>query len=218
MIEIENLTKRYGDLCVYENFSLSINEGEIVCILGESGSGKTTLLNCFASLIEYEGRITKLKCSYVFQAPHLVPNLTVMQNLKLICKDEDRILKMLEKVHLEDYKDSYPISLSGGQAQRVSLVRAFLYDSQIILMDEPLSSLDIKLKKEISDLFISLWQEEKRTAILVTHSVDEAINFAHRILVIGGGKILYDSTPESLPPRNIEECGMLRNTLISKLL
>lgn len=218
MIEIKNLTKRYGNLSVYENFNLNIEEGTVLCILGESGSGKTTLLNCIASLVQFEGSITKLKCSYVFQTPQLVPNLTVMRNLKLVCKDEQKISDMLEKVHLEEFKDSFPIRLSGGQAQRVSLARAFLYESQIILMDEPLSSLDLKLKKEIADLFLSMWQEEKRTAVFVTHSVDEAVYLAHRIIIIGGGKILYDCTPESLPPRNFEESAALRNKLISKLL
>lgn len=218
MIEIKNLTKRYGNLSVYENFNLNIEEGTVLCILGESGSGKTTLLNCIASLVQFEGSITKLKCSYVFQTPQLVPNLTVMRNLKLVCKDEQKISDMLEKVHLEEFKDSFPIRLSGGQAQRVSLARAFLYESQIILMDEPLSSLDLKLKKEIADLFLSMWREEKRTAVFVTHSVDEAVYLAHRIIIIGGGKILYDCTPESLPPRNFEESAALRNKLISKLL
>ena len=218
MIEIKNLTKRYGNLSVYENFNLNIEEGTVLCILGESGSGKTTLLNCIASLVQFEGSITKLKCSYVFQTPQLVPNLTVKQNLKLVCKDEQKISDMLEKVHLEEFKDSFPIRLSGGQAQRVSLARAFLYESQIILMDEPLSSLDLKLKKEIAELFLSMWQEEKRTAVFVTHSVDEAVYLAHRIIIIGGGKILYDCTPESLPPRNFEESAALRNKLISKLL
>lgn len=218
MIEIKNLTKRYGNLCVYDNFNLTVNDGEIVCILGESGSGKTTLLNCIASLTEYEGSITKTKCSYVFQKPQLVPNLTVMQNLKLVCKNDEKIINMLQKVRLQDRINSFPVNLSGGQAQRVSLARAFLYESQTILMDEPLSSLDLKLKKEISDLFLSVWNEEKRTAVFVTHSVDEAVYLSHRIIVIGGGEILFDCTPESLPPHNLEKSAELRNTLISKLL
>ena len=111
MIEIKNLTKRYGNLSVYENFNLNIEEGTVLCILGESGSGKTALLNCIASLVQFEGSITKLKCSYVFQTPQLVPNLTVKQNLKLVCKDEQKISDMLEKVHLEEFKDSFPIRL-----------------------------------------------------------------------------------------------------------
>lgn len=218
MLEIKNLSKKYGDLSVYDNFNLSIEEGKIIGILGESGSGKTTLLNCIAGLTPFEGNVTKLKCSYVFQTPRLVPNLTVRENLKLICKDENKIGNMLEKVHLEDKAESFPVKLSGGQAQRVSLARAFLYDSDIILMDEPLSSLDLRLKKEITDLFLSLWQEDKRTAIYVTHDIDETVCIAHRIIILRGGEILYDITPEKQPPRDLRGSEQLRGELISRLL
>lgn len=218
MIEIKNLTKRYGNLTVYDNFNLSIEEGKIIGVLGESGSGKTTLLNCIADLTEFDGSIPKLKCSYVFQTPRLVPNLSVKDNLKLICKDEDRIKDILIKVHLEDKAESFPNKLSGGQAQRVSLARAFLFKSDIILLDEPLTSLDLRLKKEITDLFLSIWEHDKRTAVYVTHDIDEAINIAHRILILRNCEILYDITPDSLPPRNLSECGQLHSELISRLL
>lgn len=218
MIEIKNLTKRYGELSVYDNFSLSIEEGKIISVLGESGSGKTTLLNCIAHLTPFEGDITKLKCSYVFQTPRLVPNLTVKENLRLICKDERKINDMLAKVHLSDKADSYPIKLSGGQAQRVSLVRAFLFESDIILMDEPLSSLDLRLKKEITELFLSIWENDKRTVIYVTHDINEAVEIAHRIIILRDGKILYDICPKELPPRDINKCNHIRSELISKLL
>ena len=218
MIEIKNLSKKYGELAVYENFNLSIEEGKILAILGESGSGKTTLLNCIAGLTGFDGSIPKLKCSYVFQSPRLVPNLTVKDNLKLICKDEDKIDDILKKVHLKDKADSFPVKLSGGQAQRVSLARAFLFDSDVILLDEPLTSLDLKLKKEITDLFLSIWQEDKRTAVYVTHDIDEAIFISHRIIILQGGKILYDVAPNDLPPRNLSGCGKLHGELISHLL
>ena len=169
MIQIKNLTKRYGNLTVYENFNLELEEGEVTCILGESGCGKTTLLNCIAGLTDYEGEITKTKCSYIFQTPRLVPNLTVDGNLKLICKDENAVDNVLEKVHLTDKKSAYPVALSGGQAQRVSIARAFLFDSDLILMDEPFSSLDVKLQIEISQLFLQIQSESRRTELFVTH-------------------------------------------------
>lgn len=218
MIEIRNLTKFYGGLCVYDGLNLSLDEGKITCILGESGSGKTTLLNYIASLTDCKGEMPKLKCSYVFQSPYLVPNLTVFQNLKLVCKDENKIFDIIKKVHLEEKINAYPVNLSGGQAQRVSLARAFLCESEIILMDEPFSSLDLKLKKEISQLFLAMWREEKRTAIFVTHSADEAAYLSHRILVINGGKISSDYTPETCPPREDGDFDALRKTLISNLL
>ncbi len=213
MIEIKNFTKRYGDLTVYENFNLSLEEGEITCVLGESGSGKTTLLNAVAGLIKYEGSISKLKCSYVFQTPRLVPNLTVYGNLKLISKDEEKIEKMLKAVRLEDKAKAYPVQLSGGQAQRVAVARAFLYTSDIILMDEPFSSLDLKLKDEMTKLFFEIWRGDKRSALFVTHDVDEAAQIAQRVIVIGGGKVLYDAAPDDLPPRYGERADTLRKTL-----
>lgn len=218
MFKIENLSKKYKKLSVYENFHLTIEKGKILALLGESGSGKTTLLNCIAGLTAFEGDVPKLKCSYVFQSPRLVPNLTVTENLKLICKDENKISDMLKKVRLEDKAESYPVKLSGGQAQRVSLARAFLFESDIILMDEPLTSLDLKLKKEMADLFLSMWQNDKRTVVFVTHDVDEAVAFAHRIIVLCKGKIMYDITPDELPPRSIEDGMRYRNQLISQLV
>lgn len=218
MIEIKNLSKKYGSLSVYDNFNLSFEEGKILCILGESGSGKTTLLNCIAGLNTFEGSIPELKCSYVFQTPRLIPNLTVYENLKLICKDENRVKNMLSRLYLEDKASSYSVELSGGQAQRVSLARAFLFDSEIILMDEPLSSLDLRLKKEITELFLTIWREDKRTALYVTHDVDEALCVAHRIIILRSGEIVCDITPSAPPPRKFGEWSQLRSELILKLL
>lgn len=192
MIEIKNLTKKYGDLTVYENFNLELEEDKITCILGESGCGKTTLLNCIACLTEYVGEIPKVKCSYIFQTPRLVPNLTVAGNLRLICKNEEAVNNILEKVRLTDKKNAYPVELSGGQAQRVAIARAFLFDSDFILMDEPFSSLDLKLKKEISELFIEIQRGSGRGALFVTHDADEALEVADRILVLSGGNIVLD--------------------------
>ena len=218
MIEIKNFTKKYAELTVYENFKLSLEEGKVTCILGESGSGKTTLLNALASLTDYEGQIPKLKCSYVFQTPRLVPNLTVFGNLKLICSDEQKIYDMLERVRLTDKANAYPVNLSGGQAQRVAIARAFLYDSEILLMDEPFSSLDLKVKAEIARLFFELWEKDGRTALFVTHDIDEAAALSHRIIIINGGKVVFDQTPSELPPRAQSSAEKLRQQLISFLL
>lgn len=193
---IKNLTKRYGNVTVYENFNLEIEEGKITCILGESGCGKTTLLNCIARLTGFEGEIPEVKCSYIFQTPRLVPNLTVEGNLKLICKDVVAVEGILEKVRLSDKRNAYPVSLSGGQAQRVSIARAFLYGGEIILLDEPFNSLDLKLKGEISALFKEVQSEFNRTALFVTHDIDEALNIAHRIIIINGGKPSLDISTE----------------------
>ncbi|MDE6868790.1 MAG: ATP-binding cassette domain-containing protein, partial [Clostridia bacterium] len=134
MIEIKNLSKSYGKNVVYDGLDLSLEEGKITCVLGESGSGKTTLLNIIAGLTEYGGSVTKVGCSYIFQTPRLVPNLTVYGNLSLICKDGAKIDETLMRVGLYDKRDSYPIKLSGGQAQRVAIARAFLFGGEVILM------------------------------------------------------------------------------------
>lgn len=192
MLKIENLTKKYGDLTVYENFNLEIQEGEITCILGASGSGKTTLLNCIANLTDYGGEVPKIKCSYIFQTPRLVPNLTVRKNLRLVSGDEEKIDKVLRDVKLTDKADSYPAELSGGQAQRVAIARALVFNGDMLLMDEPFSSLDLKLKHEIFKLFKALKEEYKITALLVTHDVAEAASLADRVIVLDGGKIKAD--------------------------
>lgn len=218
MIEIKNFSKSYPGTVIYDNFNLSLEKGKITCLLGSSGCGKTTLLNAIAGLINYEGEIPKLKCSYIFQTPQLVPNLTVFGNLLLVCKEEQKIYDMLKRVGLEEKANSYPIRLSGGEAQRVAIARAFLYKSDILLMDEPLASLDLKRKKQIIDLFFEIWKEDGRAVLAVTHDVDEAAAIAQRILVLSEGRIISDFTPETPVPRPLFKGGELRETIINLLL
>lgn len=218
MIEIKNLSKSYSSVQVYNNFNLSLEEGKITCLLGSSGSGKTTLLNAIAGLTECSGSLPELKCSYIFQTPRLVPNLTVFGNFALICKEEGKILNMLERVGLKDKAQSYPVNLSGGEAQRVAIARAFLYKSDILLMDEPFASLDIKLKKQIIELFFEIWREDGRTVLAVTHDVDEAAAIAQRVMVLSKGEIVSDFTPEGEVPRPLYKSGDLREKLVDLLL
>ena len=200
--------KKYGDKTVYKNFSLSVAEGKITCILGESGSGKTTLLNCVAGLSPFVGEIPALKCSCVFQTPRLVPNLTVLGNLRLVCNDENLILKTLDDLHLSDKKDAYPKTPSGGQAQRVALARALVYGGGIMLLDEPFSSLDLKLKMEISALFKNLQRQKNITSLFVTHDADEALSLGDEIIVIKNGAIILKK----------ERSQLTRDALISALI
>ncbi|MDE5789440.1 MAG: ABC transporter ATP-binding protein [Clostridia bacterium] len=197
MISIKNLTKKYQNRTVYENFNLDIEESGITCILGESGCGKTTLLNAVAGLIDYEGEITKKSVSYVFQSSRLIPNLTIEGNLEFIGAVGESAAKMLEKVGLGDKLNAYPAQLSGGEAQRVSLCRAFLKKSEVLLMDEPFSSLDLKTKLSVMELFKTLQAEEGRCTLFVTHDVDEAVFLADRIVVIKNGAIACDLTNEN---------------------
>jgi NitT/TauT family transport system ATP-binding protein len=218
MIKIENFTKSYPNVSLYNNFNLTIPDGQITCILGESGSGKTTLLNAIAGITPYQGSITRQKCSYIFQTPRLVPNLTVRQNLKLVTCNDEKIDEMLRLVHLEDKSGAYPKTLSGGQAQRVSLARAFLFDGEVILLDEPFSSLDLKLKEEMSELFLSIWRKNKKSVLYVTHDIDEAISISNRIIIIQSGKIVFDKNYGTQIPRKMGDFEEERRELIANLL
>lgn len=216
MLKIQNLTVKYGNNTVYENFNLGIEDKGITCILGESGCGKTTLLNAVAGLIGYGGEITEKSVSYVFQTPRLVPNLTVEGNLKFIGADGNCAAHMLERVGMKDKLNAYPAQLSGGEAQRVSLCRAFLKKAEVLLMDEPFSSLDLKTKISVMEIFKELQAEEDRCVIFVTHDIDEALYLADRIIVMRDGSILND-----LQNENKGEFGAnspLRETIIKVLL
>ncbi len=219
MIELRNVTQKYGALTVYENFSLSLEEGKIACILGTSGCGKTTLLNMLAGLVPFSGTIEPMQpCSYIFQQPRLVPNLTVEGNLRLVCRDAARIRDMLGRVGLADKAKAYPVELSGGQAQRVSIARAFLHPSSLLLMDEPFSSLDTALKIRLMRLFAEIWREERRTVLFVTHDVEEAYMLAHRALVLRGGKIAADiDCGGGDLPRRYGEGSAVKDALLAAL-
>ncbi len=197
MISIKNLSKSYGDTAVYSGFNLDIEEGKIICLLGESGCGKTTLLNILAGLTDYSGEVPRLKTSYVFQSPRLVPNLTVGENLKLIGAKESDILYMLSSVGLSGFSGRYPKELSGGQAQRVALCRAFLFDSELMLLDEPFSSLDLKLRISVMQVFLKLRAKKPVTTLFVTHDIEEALYLSDRIIVLKSGGICgdFENTP-----------------------
>ncbi len=221
MIELRNVTKRYGAQTVYEDFSLSLEEGKITCLLGASGCGKTTLLNMLAGLTPFEGEIVPagLRCSYIFQQPRLVPNLTVGGNLRLVCKDEERIVGMLARVGLSEKRNAYPAELSGGQAQRVSVARAFLHPAKLFLMDEPFSSLDTALKIRLIGLFCELWREQSPTVVFVTHDAEEACMLAHRVLIFGGeGEIAADIAGGETIPRGYGEESALKRAVLGALL
>ena len=219
MITLKNITKKYGSLTVYDGFDLQIAEGEITCLLGPSGCGKTTLLNILAGLTPYGGEVSyKGGCSYIFQTPRLVPNLTAEGNLKLVCGDGDKVAEMLKRVGLMDKASAYPKELSGGQAQRVAIARAFLRPCGLLLMDEPFSSLDTALKIKLVDLFFCLWRNSRPTVVFVTHDVDEALMLSHRIVVLKGGKAVAELRPQGEPCADLFACRAPREELLRLLM
>lgn len=215
-----NVSKSYGDKKVLDGFSLQIHDGEILCLLGASGSGKTTLLNIFAGLTSYDGEIEDFPKSvgYIFQEPRLLPNLTVAQNLRYAGGRDELIEEILQKVGLYEHKDKRPSALSGGEKQRVAIARAFISGAQVLLLDEPFSSLDTPLKIRLSQVFAELWKEQKRTAVFVTHDVEEAWMLAHRVAVIKDGKVAAELTLEGAElPRAYGEGGVEKKKILACL-
>lgn len=193
MITIQNIDKAYNSLSIYNNFSLNFTPNEISCILGPSGCGKTTLLNMIGGITSPDkGNIELSKrdtISYIFQEPRLLPWKTVLENIRFVLQStdieqkDDYIRKYLKLVGLENFTGYYPHQLSGGMKQRVAIARAFIYPSNIILMDEPLKTLDPKLKWSLMKTFVKIWKYDKRTVIFVTHDVDEALIMGNEILI-----------------------------------
>ena len=211
---LSHITKRYRGTTALDDLSLAIEEGQITAVLGESGAGKTTLLNCIMGLIPFEGEIDgqcfpKAKrregCSYLFQDALLLPNLTAEENIRFVLPKEagDRAREMLARVGLRGKETSYPHELSGGEKQRVSIARAFLYPHQLLLMDEPFSSLDLALKRTLMELVRTLRDEEGGTVLFVTHDVREAAFLAQRALVLRHGKLIGELAIDAPYPRDL---------------
>lgn len=224
MIEAKNVTKRFGDLTVFQNLSVNVSKGEVLVIIGPSGSGKSTFLRCLNHLetinegkiiIEDEElkendkalirRITT-KMGMVFQNFNLFPHMTAIQNVMeapITVKKEDkkvieeRAKKLLTKVGLADKMDYYPSKLSGGQKQRVAIARALAMEPDIMLFDEPTSALDPELVGEVLNVMKEL-ASEGMTMVVVTHEMGFAKDVADRVIFMDGGKIVEEGTPEEM--------------------
>jgi len=184
----------YDEKIIFQNFDFQPAHDKITCILGSSGCGKTTLLKMISGLLPFDGeRDFPDDISYAFQTPRLIPSRTVKQNIDLLLygkiKDKSRRSQVIDgalrSAKLEGIADKYPVELSGGMAQRVSIARAFCYPSPLLLMDEPFQSLDVKLKDELLKEFANMHARNPRTVVFVTHDLDEAILLADRIVVLG---------------------------------
>jgi NitT/TauT family transport system ATP-binding protein len=193
-MKLINISKKYNNNIILDNINIELKQGKILSILGPSGCGKTTLLNIIAGLVDNDtgklNNIKEKKISYVFQEPRLLNNITVYENIKFVLNDisndnmELLINEYLKETGLLEYKNYYPEELSGGMKQRVSLVRAFVYQSDIILMDEPFRSLDLQLRLNLIDYFKKLWERDKRTIIFVTHDITTSILLGDDICIL----------------------------------
>jgi NitT/TauT family transport system ATP-binding protein len=193
MYKLEHVYKNYGDLPVLQDLTLEFSKRRITTILGPSGCGKTTLLNILAGLVPADaGRvITATPVSYLFQEPRLLPWLTVRDNLNLVLEDRlpaaavtPRVNQYLDAVGVTAYQHFYPGQLSGGLRQRVALARAFSFPADLLLMDEPFKSLDLKTRYRLIADFLELWRREPRAAVLVTHDVREAVMLGDQIVIL----------------------------------
>lgn len=211
-------------------------DGEFISIVGPSGCGKSTLLRLIAGLIKPSFGFLKLdgqeivdpsiNRGMVFQKPNLFPWLTVKENVSFasdLRKETDEIAvdKLIHKFGLDDFKDLYPSALSGGMAQRVSLIRTLINKPEIMLLDEPLGALDAFTRMNMQDLILDLWSEEKNLNIMVTHDVDEAIYMSTKVIIMqanpGRVKDIVDIDLDYPRQRTSEKFTRYRNEILASL-
>ncbi len=229
MIDVKNLTKRFGELMVLDNVSEHIDKGECVVVIGPSGSGKSTFLRCLNMLetptsgeIIFDGvsmtdpntdiNRMRQKMGMVFQHFNLFPNMSILDNITLApvrtktltrSKAQEKAMELLGRVGLQDKAASYPAQLSGGQKQRVAIVRALCMQPEVLLFDEPTSALDPEMVGEVLDVMKAL-ARKGMTMVVVTHEMGFAREVAHRVVFLDGGKLLEQGTPQQIftQPRN----------------
>ncbi|MDQ3006130.1 MAG: ABC transporter ATP-binding protein [Chloroflexota bacterium] len=218
-LTLSNITKQYGDAVVVDNFNLDMEKGEFVSFLGPSGCGKTTTLRMVAGFeIPTSGKIilggdditskapNQRNVGMIFQAYALFPNMTVAQNIGFglrIRKEAESavtqlVKEMISLINLEKHADKYPYQLSGGQQQRVALARALANRPQVLLLDEPLSALDAKIRVSLRTEIRAIQKALGITAIFVTHDQEEALSISDRVVVMYDGKVEQLGTPSDI--------------------
>ncbi|MCG6404843.1 ABC transporter ATP-binding protein [Vibrio fluvialis] len=218
-VSVQQLTKRFGDNTVFESIQFDIQQGEFITLLGPSGCGKSTLLRSLAGLNPVDSgsiivggeEIThtapqKRGIGMVFQSYALFPNMTVAGNIGFGLKMQGHdkatmareVAQVIELVALQGKEDCYPHQLSGGQRQRVALARALVVKPRILLLDEPLSALDAKIRKHLRQQIRDIQKELNLTTIFVTHDQEEAMTMSDRIFLMHQGKIVQQGSPESI--------------------
>jgi NitT/TauT family transport system ATP-binding protein len=227
-----------GELIALQDISFSVDEQEFVCVLGPSGSGKSTLLRILAGLlIPTYGQVILAgqpvqgphpKVGLIFQDPNLMPWRSVLKNV-LLPLELDSLPKIeavsqarevLDLVGLSGFEDYLPRDLSGGMAQRVAIARALVHDPDVLLLDEPFGALDALTRERMGDELSRIWQSRRKTVVMVTHAIDEAILLSDRILVLGSqpGRLVLDIAvdlprPRALALRYTPKFGDLAQTL-----
>ena len=219
-LSLQNVSHAYGEVPVLQNLNLTVKPGEFVVLVGPSGCGKTTLLNILSGylkprtgLVQYEGVIRT-----VYQQDGLFPWLTVRENISMGLRqtkdkkvDENELRELIELIHLQGFENHYPHQLSGGMRQRVELARVIAGDSDILLMDEPFSALDYQTRLRMRVELVRLLEKRPRTVVFVTHDIEEAVQLADRVLVLGNrpSYIHRELQINSAKPRNPTDDGVI---------
>ena len=218
-LTVSNVTKRYGTFTALDDVSISIEQGEFVCLLGPSGCGKTTLLRLIAGLTDIDAGEVSLEneiltdiparqrgFGIVFQSYSLFPSMTVAENIGYGLKIRNtppadilaRVAELLDIIKLPQLADKFPGQLSGGQQQRIALARAIAVDPRVLLLDEPLSALDAKVRGSLRDEIRQLQRALRIPTLMVTHDQEEALALADKIICMNHGVVVQSGTPEDL--------------------
>ena len=232
-IIFKNFSFSYPDKEIYKDFNAVFFGGKINVVLGASGVGKTTLLNALTGLSGFDGDIENMpkNVSYIFQSDRLVKTISVEKNLDFVLKNvisdktarKNAIYDMAKLLEISDVLKRLPTEISGGQAQRVQMARAFLYPSEVMLLDEPFKGLDVSLKTRLIKKFLELWGRDGRTVVLVTHDVYDALLMGDKVFVLSGSPadIVYETelTVEK-SERNLTDAAVTkyRDEIVNKII
>jgi sulfonate transport system ATP-binding protein len=224
VVQVRGLSRTFGANTVLDNLDLDIAPGEFVALIGRSGSGKSTLLRALAGLdpeVTGEAKVSGT-VAIAFQEPRLVPWKRVRANLALGLRTVNPAAaadEALAEVGLTGRADAWPLTLSGGEAQRASLARALVREPRLLLLDEPFSALDALTRINIHRLVLRLWESHQPAVLLVTHDVDEAIALADRVVVLTAGRISHSVQIRAARPRDRASSSLttLRTRLLAEL-
>jgi osmoprotectant transport system ATP-binding protein len=226
MIELRNVTRRYGDVTAVDGVSFRVEGGEVCVVIGPSGCGKTTALKMINRMLEptagevkvfgkdvrdYRPESLRRQIGYVIQSVGLFPHMTVADNIAVVprllswerARISDRVRELLALIGLDPgaYAGKYPSELSGGEAQRIGVARALAADPPLLLMDEPFGAVDPLNREILQGEFARIQQRVRKTVVFVTHDLDEAIRLAGRIVIMEKGRVIQHDTPENILAR-----------------